>query len=35
MSSQDYCSDSSLWGKGMYTSLRYIVEEYMAGWGPD
>ena len=35
MSSQDYCSDESLWGKGMYTSLRTIVEEYMAGLGPD
>lgn len=35
MLSQDYCSDSSLWGKGMYISLRYIVEEYMAGLEPD
>ena len=35
MASQDYCSNDSLWGKGMYTSLRDIVEEYMANMGPD
>jgi len=32
---QDYCSDSTLWGKGMYITLKDIVEEYMDGLTPN
>ena len=35
MADQDYCSDSSLWGKGMYISLKDVVEEYMDGLRPN
>lgn len=29
MENQEYCSSPSLWGKGMYTSLKEIVDGYM------
>lgn len=35
MANQEYCSDPSLWGKGMYISLKDIVESYMSRLDPD
>ena len=35
MAAADYCNDQTLWGKGMFITLKDIVDEYMDGLTPD